>query len=113
MEPRYSLAKAIIQNYKTSGVICEILNDDGTMAHVPDLVHFCKVHGLNMIIVAHLTEHRLENDHAGLFGGRRRGRSTLRFPNGRLAEERKWSTKSCSYEIDPKGVMTCPRYRTR
>jgi hypothetical protein len=28
-------------------------------------------------------------------------RSTLRFANGRLAEERNWSTKSCSYEIHP------------
>ena len=43
-----------------SGVICEILNDDGTMARVPDLVQFCKLHKLKMITVADLTRYRLE-----------------------------------------------------
>jgi 3,4-dihydroxy 2-butanone 4-phosphate synthase / GTP cyclohydrolase II len=51
-----------------SGVICEILNEDGTMARVPDLVRFCKLHGLKMITVANLTKYRLESDNAGLFG---------------------------------------------
>jgi len=35
-------------------VICEIVNDDGTMARVPDLVRFCKAHGLVMVTVADL-----------------------------------------------------------
>jgi 3,4-dihydroxy 2-butanone 4-phosphate synthase/GTP cyclohydrolase II len=42
-----------------SGVICEILKDDGTMARVPDLVHFCKMHELKMITVEDLTRYRL------------------------------------------------------
>ncbi len=37
-----------------AGVICEILNDDGTMARVPDLVRFCKEHRLLMVTVADL-----------------------------------------------------------
>jgi 3,4-dihydroxy-2-butanone 4-phosphate synthase/GTP cyclohydrolase II len=43
----------------SSGVICEILKDDGTMARVPDLVHFCKMHELKMITVEDLTRYRL------------------------------------------------------
>jgi 3,4-dihydroxy 2-butanone 4-phosphate synthase/GTP cyclohydrolase II len=47
---------------KPAGVICEIMNDDGTMARVPDLVEFCKVHGLAMITVADLIRYRLAHD---------------------------------------------------
>jgi len=45
-----------------AGVICEIINDDGTMARVPDLVRFCKKHGLRMITVAELARYRFELD---------------------------------------------------
>ena len=45
-----------------SGVICEILNADGTMARVPDLIQFCKIHKLKMVTIADLERHRLEND---------------------------------------------------
>ncbi len=41
-----------------SGVICEIMNDDGTMARVPDLAKFCARHGLKMITVADLVAYR-------------------------------------------------------
>jgi 3,4-dihydroxy 2-butanone 4-phosphate synthase/GTP cyclohydrolase II len=41
-----------------SGVICEIMNDDGTMARVPDLVEYCARHGLKMITVADLVAYR-------------------------------------------------------
>jgi 3,4-dihydroxy 2-butanone 4-phosphate synthase / GTP cyclohydrolase II len=41
-----------------SGVVCEIMNEDGTMARVPDLVPYCERHGLRMITVADLIEHR-------------------------------------------------------
>lgn len=41
-----------------SGVICEIMNEDGTMARVPDLVKYCERHGLKMITVADLIEYR-------------------------------------------------------
>jgi 3,4-dihydroxy 2-butanone 4-phosphate synthase/GTP cyclohydrolase II len=41
-----------------SGVICEITNDDGTMARVPDLVEYCKHHDLKMITVADLIAYR-------------------------------------------------------
>src|SRR6202035_1093136 len=46
----------------TAGVICEIMNDDGTMARVPDLVKFCEEHKLKMVTVADLIRYRLQNE---------------------------------------------------
>jgi 3,4-dihydroxy 2-butanone 4-phosphate synthase/GTP cyclohydrolase II len=45
-----------------SGVICEIMKDDGTMARVPDLLEFCAAHGLPMVTVASLVAYRLQKD---------------------------------------------------
>ncbi|MDP9040121.1 MAG: 3,4-dihydroxy-2-butanone-4-phosphate synthase [Acidobacteriota bacterium] len=45
-----------------AGVICEIMNDDGTMARVPDLVAFCAEHGLKMLTVASLIRYRLQHE---------------------------------------------------
>jgi 3,4-dihydroxy 2-butanone 4-phosphate synthase/GTP cyclohydrolase II len=41
-----------------AGVICEVMNEDGTMARVPDLVPYCERHGLKMITVADLIAYR-------------------------------------------------------
>ena len=45
-----------------SGVICEILNNDGTMARLPDLVRFCAKHDFKMISVTELAQYRHECD---------------------------------------------------
>ena len=45
-----------------SGVICEIMNEDGTMARVDDLVPYCAQHGLKMITVADLIAYRRKHD---------------------------------------------------
>ncbi len=45
-----------------AGVLCEIVNDDGTMARVPDLVEFCDTHGLLMISIAQLIRYRRQNE---------------------------------------------------
>jgi 3,4-dihydroxy 2-butanone 4-phosphate synthase/GTP cyclohydrolase II len=45
-----------------SGVICEIMNDDGTMARVDDLIPYCERHGLKMITVADLVEYRRRHE---------------------------------------------------
>src|SRR5437868_1598429 len=45
-----------------AGVICEIMNEDGTMARVPQLTRFAKRHGLLMITVADLIKHRLHTE---------------------------------------------------
>ncbi len=45
-----------------SGVICEIMRDDGEMARIPDLIAFCREHGLTMLTVAELIRYRLRNE---------------------------------------------------
>jgi 3,4-dihydroxy 2-butanone 4-phosphate synthase/GTP cyclohydrolase II len=45
-----------------AGVICEIMNDDGTMARVPNLIEFCKEHDLKMITVAELIRYRMVHE---------------------------------------------------
>jgi 3,4-dihydroxy 2-butanone 4-phosphate synthase/GTP cyclohydrolase II len=45
-----------------AGVICEIMNEDGTMARVTDLLEFCKLHGLKMVTVADLIRYRMANE---------------------------------------------------
>jgi 3,4-dihydroxy 2-butanone 4-phosphate synthase/GTP cyclohydrolase II len=45
-----------------AGVICEIMNDDGTMARLPDLVAFAQLHGLKIGKIADLVSHRLRYD---------------------------------------------------
>ncbi len=45
-----------------AGVICEIMNDDGSMARVPDLIAFCALHGLKMLTVADLIRYRLQHE---------------------------------------------------
>ena len=45
-----------------SGVICEIMRDDGEMARVPDLIPFCQEHGLRILTVAELIRYRLRHE---------------------------------------------------
>ncbi|HLM36313.1 MAG TPA: bifunctional 3,4-dihydroxy-2-butanone-4-phosphate synthase/GTP cyclohydrolase II [Gaiellaceae bacterium] len=45
-----------------AGVVCEVMNDDGTMARVPDLITYCDEHGLKLITVADLIEYRRRHE---------------------------------------------------
>jgi 3,4-dihydroxy 2-butanone 4-phosphate synthase/GTP cyclohydrolase II len=45
-----------------AGVICEIMNDDGTMARVPELTKFARKHGLLMITIADLIQYRMRTE---------------------------------------------------
>jgi 3,4-dihydroxy 2-butanone 4-phosphate synthase/GTP cyclohydrolase II len=45
-----------------AGVVCEVMNEDGTMARVPDLVPYCERHGLKLITVADLIEYRRRHE---------------------------------------------------
>ena len=45
-----------------SGVVCEIMNDDGTMARMPDLLKFAQFHGLKVATIADLIAYRLRHD---------------------------------------------------
>ncbi len=53
---------ARLAGLKPAGVICEIMNEDGSMARVPQLEGFCREHGLRMVSVRDLIEHRMRNE---------------------------------------------------
>ncbi|MBS0243397.1 MAG: 3,4-dihydroxy-2-butanone-4-phosphate synthase, partial [Proteobacteria bacterium] len=57
-----SVDLARLAGLSPSGVICEIMNDDGTMARMPDLVPFAQRHGLKVGTIEDLIAYRLKND---------------------------------------------------
>jgi 3,4-dihydroxy 2-butanone 4-phosphate synthase/GTP cyclohydrolase II len=57
-----SVDLARIAGLNPSGVICEIMNEDGTMARVPQLIEFCAQHGLKMLTVADLIRYRMQHE---------------------------------------------------
>ena len=57
-----SVDLARLAGLSPAGVICEVMNDDGTMARVTELESFCREHGLKMITVADLIRHRLRTE---------------------------------------------------
>ncbi len=57
-----SVDLARLAGLKPAGVICEIMNPDGTMARVPQLEEFCERHGLKMISVAELIRYRMKHE---------------------------------------------------
>lgn len=59
-EGSYDLAR--MAGLYPSGVICEIMDDDGTMARMPRLIEFAKEHNLKIVTVADLIKYRLENE---------------------------------------------------
>src|SRR6201982_544048 len=57
-----SVDLARIAGLHPSGVICEIMGDDGTMSRVPQLHEFCKQHNLKMLTVADLIRYRMQHE---------------------------------------------------
>lgn len=57
-----SVDLARIAGLVPAGVICEIMNEDGTMARVPDLLIFSEKHGIPIVSVAELIRHRMRNE---------------------------------------------------
>src|SRR3954469_5274174 len=53
---------ARIAGLDSAGVICEIMNEDGTMSRVPELTRFARKHGLLMITIADLIQHRMRTE---------------------------------------------------
>jgi 3,4-dihydroxy 2-butanone 4-phosphate synthase / GTP cyclohydrolase II len=53
---------AALAGLNPTGVVCEVMNDDGTMARVPDLVGYCREHGLKLIAVSDLIEYRRRHE---------------------------------------------------
>jgi 3,4-dihydroxy 2-butanone 4-phosphate synthase/GTP cyclohydrolase II len=59
-EAAVDLAK--LAGLNPAGVVCEIMNEDGTMARVPDLVPFCERHGIKLLTIADLIEYRRRHE---------------------------------------------------
>jgi 3,4-dihydroxy 2-butanone 4-phosphate synthase / GTP cyclohydrolase II len=57
-----SVDLARIAGLDHSGVICEIMNDDGTMSRTPELTEFCRVHGMKLLTVADLIRYRMQHE---------------------------------------------------
>jgi 3,4-dihydroxy 2-butanone 4-phosphate synthase/GTP cyclohydrolase II len=57
-----SVDLARLAGLKPAAVICEIMRDDGEMARIPDLIPFCREHGLRMLTVAELIRYRLRHE---------------------------------------------------
>jgi 3,4-dihydroxy 2-butanone 4-phosphate synthase/GTP cyclohydrolase II len=57
-----SVDLARLAGLKPAGVICEIMNDDGTMARLPDLVEFGQLHGIPILTIADLIQYRLRKE---------------------------------------------------
>jgi 3,4-dihydroxy 2-butanone 4-phosphate synthase/GTP cyclohydrolase II len=57
-----SVDLARLAGLRPAGVICEIMNDDGTMARLPDLVEFSRVHGIKIVTIADLIQYRLRKE---------------------------------------------------
>jgi 3,4-dihydroxy 2-butanone 4-phosphate synthase/GTP cyclohydrolase II len=57
-----SVDLARLAGFKPAGVICEIMNADGTMARMPDLEAFSKQHGLKIVTIADLITYRLQKE---------------------------------------------------
>ncbi|HVB57813.1 MAG TPA: 3,4-dihydroxy-2-butanone-4-phosphate synthase [Candidatus Acidoferrales bacterium] len=57
-----SVDLARIAGIEPSGVICEIMNDDGTMARIPELMEFCAAHQLKLVTVADVIRYRMQHE---------------------------------------------------
>ncbi len=57
-----SVDLARIAGLEPAGVICEIMNEDGTMARTPQLAEFCRTHGLKLVTVADLIRYRMQHE---------------------------------------------------
>jgi 3,4-dihydroxy 2-butanone 4-phosphate synthase/GTP cyclohydrolase II len=57
-----SVDLARLAGLRPAGVICEIMNDDGTMARLPDLAKYAKQHDLKVVAIRDLIRHRLRNE---------------------------------------------------
>jgi 3,4-dihydroxy 2-butanone 4-phosphate synthase/GTP cyclohydrolase II len=57
-----SVDLARLAGFKPAGVICEVMNDDGTMSRMPDLEKFSAQHGIKIVTIADLINYRMQNE---------------------------------------------------
>jgi 3,4-dihydroxy 2-butanone 4-phosphate synthase/GTP cyclohydrolase II len=91
-----SVDLARLAGLKPAGVICEIMNDDGTMARMPDLVAFAERHGLRILSIADLIQYRLE--HEQMIEKRLEG--ALELPSGKI-----WTAHLFAVKHEPREFL--------
>lgn len=90
-----SIDLAALAGLKPAGVICEIMNDDGTMARMPDLKIFAEEHDLQILSIEDLIRYRLMTEKLV-----RRTREFMLKPDGAKTEWQGY-VYDCSVESDP------------
>ena len=79
-----SVDLAAIAGMTPAAVICEIMNEDGTMARMPDLREFAVQHGLKIISVADIIKYRMQNEkHVHCLASPRMPTAVRRVPRAR------------------------------
>jgi len=53
---------AVLAGQYPAGALCEVVNEDGTMARLPELIRFAREHGLRLISIAHLIQYRRQRE---------------------------------------------------
>ena len=92
-----SVDLARLADLTPAGVICEIMNEDGTMARMPDLERFAQKHGLRILTIADLIQYRLFTERlVRRVSEAHASRSTRRGPSGGRSSTRRASTTSGS-----------------
>ena len=89
-----------------SGVICEIMNDDGTMARLPDLVGFAQRHGLKIGTISDLIAYRRRHDN--LVSVTREERVTSEFGGDWLLRVYTDATQGAEHVVMIKGDIAAP-----
>jgi 3,4-dihydroxy-2-butanone 4-phosphate synthase len=82
-----SVALARLAGLTPAGVICEIINDDGSMARLPELQAFCRHHGLGLLTIADLCAElqRRQKGRPAQSGGRTGGLEGRREASTRIS----------------------------
>ena len=86
-----SVDLARLAGLNPAGVICEIMNNDGTMARHPDLVTFAKTHGFRLISIADLIQYRLARENLI----QKVRQATITMPTGR-----DWQASAYQVDVD-------------
>jgi len=73
-----SVDLARLAGLSPAGVICEVMNEDGSMARVPQLEEFCERHGVKLVSVAEMIRYRMKTERFGPPRGRRVDRNRIR-----------------------------------
>lgn len=94
-----------------SAVICEIMNEDGTMARRDDLIEFAKKHDLKIIYISDLVEYRLKNERL-IDLGQPMGCEFMGYPCKKISAKDHYGREHFIYLFEGKGRLAAVKYHT-